>query len=557
MSNFHYVDAIYIDSPIKDYAGNPLTESLPPIHTRNEVAHLLAVYPSFDANERQESGEYRFHYIQRTFDYFQPMTKHIALERKISTIIRQGYINRNPLSKNTVEYMNNSYKLLMQGKLPEVSERNREKKVQGVSLIGISGTGKTTTIERILSKYPLVIKHTNYNESIINTYQIPWMKLECPPDGSTRGLCLAFFSKLDERLKTEYSNRYKRFSVDNMIVEMAHLSRLHNVGVLIIDEIQALSLQKSGGVKLMLNFFVTLVNSIGVPVILIGTNKAFELLNKEFRQALRSTGQGTSKDDWNRMKNDRYWQSVMTGLLVYQWTKQPITEEDELKLLSDALYEESQGIVGIAVKLFAITQMEAILDKTEKITTKLIKKTFKKHFYSLLPMIEAIKTGDNEAIDKYEDLKVNINKIVNDLETSLKIEDFITKSKDGNEELLNVTQKKLSLELSKKIKNVRVIEKAVATLLKKVNYEVYNFDELYEEALLIAENLIFKSKSKKKKVGIIPENDLRLFRDIALENQKSAYEVIKKNNFIFEPYNYFDMKGEDIYVSIPPNSLSR
>ncbi len=53
--------------------------------------------------------------------------------------------------------------------------------------------------------------------------------------------------------------------------------------MLIIDEIQSLSLAKSGGgAEKMLNFFMTLINTIGVPVVLIGTNKAMSVLHLNF-----------------------------------------------------------------------------------------------------------------------------------------------------------------------------------------------------------------------------------------------------------------------------------
>ena len=53
---------------------------------------------------------------------------------------------------------------------------------------------------------------------------------------------------------------------------MSQIANVHAIGVLIIDEIQHLSMSKSGGVEKMLNFFVTLVNVIGLPVVMIGLN---------------------------------------------------------------------------------------------------------------------------------------------------------------------------------------------------------------------------------------------------------------------------------------------
>ncbi len=77
-----------------------------------------------------------------------------------------------------------------------------------------------------------------------------------------------------------------------MMPRMAQLAMNHSLGLLVIDEIQHLSLAKSGGSEKMLNFFVNLVNTIGVPVVLIGTMKALSVLQSEFRQARRGSGQG-------------------------------------------------------------------------------------------------------------------------------------------------------------------------------------------------------------------------------------------------------------------------
>ena len=47
----------------------------------------------------------------------------------------------------------------------------------------------------------------------------------------------------------------------------------------------------------------------------------------------------------------------MGALWDYQWTKKevPLTPE-----ISDIMYEESQGIIDIAVKLYAMAQIRAI-----------------------------------------------------------------------------------------------------------------------------------------------------------------------------------------------------
>ena len=151
-------------------------------------------------------------------------------------------------------------------------------------------------------------------------------------------------------METGYLNKNRgRITIDMMMVRMAQLAGLYCIGVLVIDEIQRLSLAKGGGSEKMLNFFVTLVNTIGVPVVLIGTTKAKAILQSEFRQARRGSGQGDLL--WDRMEKGISWNIMVESIWKYQWTQKivPLTQD-----MKDALYNESQGIIDIAIKLYAM-----------------------------------------------------------------------------------------------------------------------------------------------------------------------------------------------------------
>lgn len=158
------------------------------------------------------------------------------------------------------------------------------------TLMGFPGVGKSTAIERILSLYPQLIIH----QYPINTIQIVWLKLNCPHDGSLKSLCQNFFEKIDSLIGTDYFKKYGRSpnSVSSMVTRMGQIARLHCLGVLIIDEIQHLLSTKGDASEKMMNFFVTLINEIGIPVMMIGTMRARALLQKDFRQARRGSGQG-------------------------------------------------------------------------------------------------------------------------------------------------------------------------------------------------------------------------------------------------------------------------
>ena len=109
-------------------------------------------------------------------------------------------------------------------------------------------------MERILNLYPQVIHHGRYrNREFINA-QVVWVKLDCPFDGSVKGLCVNFFQALDDMLGTNYQRNYgqSRRTADEMLPNMALAAANHFLGVLVIDEIQRLSSARSGGADRML-----------------------------------------------------------------------------------------------------------------------------------------------------------------------------------------------------------------------------------------------------------------------------------------------------------------
>lgn len=86
-----------------------------------------------------------------------------------------------------------------------------------------------------------------------------------------------------------------------MLLHRTSLANMYGVGILVIDEIQHL-LHAKNDKEDMLNFFVTLSNTVGVPTVLIGTSKAQQLFKGNFRQARRAASEGSII--WDRMNED-------------------------------------------------------------------------------------------------------------------------------------------------------------------------------------------------------------------------------------------------------------
>lgn len=99
------VNASYLPSPIAEYRGNPLIEALPPIFSYLEAAEKMARYLSFAPWEREMDSHIRLYFPLRLYHYYQPLEQHIELESKISRMIRQGYLSRNPSTPEFPQYL--------------------------------------------------------------------------------------------------------------------------------------------------------------------------------------------------------------------------------------------------------------------------------------------------------------------------------------------------------------------------------------------------------------------------------------------------------------------
>lgn len=393
-------DVVYREQIVPDYKENPLIEALPPIWSSDEVVDMLSHNGGHHDGERQLDAQYRLHCVHRLFRYFQPLEQHIDIEQRLSRCIRQGYLHRNPLAKEYAIALVEGHRAITTGEAVGNLTAFRPT-AAGFTIIGISGVGKTSAVSNILALYPQVVEHSKYKDFILMLKQVVWLKIDCPHDGSVKGLCMEFLEAIDRAIGTNYFELHGKRSntVDAMMVRMSQIARLHCLGVLVIDEIQHLNTATSGGKDKMLNFFVTLVNTIGVPVVLIGTSRAMSILQGEFRQARRGSGQGDLI--WDAMKNDVSWDIFVSSMWQNQWTKDIVPMDASFR---NALFEESQGITDIAVKLYTMVQIRAIALGHDAIKPSDFRIVASEGLGLVKPMLDALRSGDRKKIDMYGDI---------------------------------------------------------------------------------------------------------------------------------------------------------
>ena len=524
------------DEYIDEYRNNPFIEALPPILSQEDVIEKLSVYPKYDEKERSYDTKRRIHLTQRLYQYFQPLSLHFDLEDRFSRTIRQGYLSRNPLSANYASSLKNGGKIVRN---PSLGFNNTDFRstASGFTIMGVSGIGKTTSIDRVLSLYPQVIVHSEYNDIDLNLLQISWLKIDCPYDGSVKALCINFFAKVDSLLGTQYSMKFTsgQNTTATMLPRMAQVCTLHGIGVLVIDEIQHLSTR--GGSEQLLNFFTTLVNVIGIPVIMIGTMKALGALQSQFRQARRGSGQGDMVLD--RMDKDDNWDILIEGMWEYQWTKTPTELTEELK---DTLYEESQGITDIAIKLYIMAQIQAMTStKKELITPALIRQVAKSNLKLVKPMLDALKSGNLEKLARYEDITpIDIESFISSRISDLEMQERVSLLKKKKAESSNKNQKaRAKEEILNRLAildiDINRANPVIESILK--SNEVIDINKIVKK---IYSDMTFdggESKIVKLSTDEAISNESNVLRDIVNNNKntKTVYQSLLDEGYIKNP----------------------
>ena len=525
------VPARYIQPQLPEYKGNMLIESLPPVYDLSFVFSKLKKLPLFHETERYKDSLYRQQAIYRLLDCVIPFIKYADIEKKISILIRRGYISRRVMNREFNIIMNQNSKIMKkQGKNKYLEMKGvtncASSPFPGFALVGISGGGKSTVLRNILSLYPQCINHTQYNQERFLFRQLTYIMINCPHKGNLKGICKAFFTKVDEVLDTNYLDKYgkSRYNEDDMLSQMAHITQLHALGVLVIDEIQNLASSRNKGED-VLNFFVNLENRMHVTIIYCGTYKAIkQVLSSDFRQARRTSGMGEVY--WNRMEKDKYFRYFLEQMLRYQWLHHYTELNEEL---IDVMYELTMGITDRVVKLFMATQLEAILSKKKRITPQLIKKVANDYMKLTNPMISALKSGDPQEIGKYEDLYcVDYNDIRDSYEKKFANQEKIKAIYESKHKEIELKEQEIKNELVFTMLEIGLSESKSQKIANEILKE-YGYNR---ELPILKKVILDKINSNNKKKRSNKDKSNKKGKDYLEDSELSGYEKLKKTSKI-------------------------
>lgn len=537
-------EANYKPQQLTEYAQNPFIEALPPIFSEDDVLERFMVTPRISEQDKQSETNIRYHVLKRVKNFIQPLPIHFEVERRLSTLIRRGYLARNPLDKSFLERIRALHHLREDEEQAHryIDERlnHIRSTADSLSIIGISGIGKTTAIERLLLMYPQVIKHQVYEDEPFNKTQIVWLKIDCPYDGSLSTLCKSFFKAIDDLLGTRYLEKlgYLNRVTSTMLLHMTSLASMYGIGVLVIDEIQHL-LHTKNDQEEMLNFFLTLSNTVGIPTVLIGTSKAQQLFKGNFRQARRAASDGAII--WDRMdEHSEEWEFFLETLWELQCLKthSPLTED-----VRKTFYEECQGITSVAVNLFILAQERALFDENnedEVITSKVLKQTAKRDMKIIQPMLSAIRNNDFAAMYKYEDIMINLDELMMNHKRNTQYEGKIKVAMNERQNTIAYKKQEMIESLSMEVAAIGIFEslssnEIINATKKIVEHFPSDIDSNSIKSKLIPYLIKVNDQKKGKRelkgnsLLVLPLLDLR---NQALKQNKHPYELLKENGYV-------------------------
>lgn len=412
--------AIYRETKVSAYDGNPLIEALPPILTQLDLCSLVEWLPATPSQEqRSKPLELRFHELPsiRKLVYLLP---EYALHSSImSVLIRDGYTTRNPVKVQT--WQNLYYVNAASGGNISPPEPTAHR-ASGIVFSGLSGMGKSTFINRYLQLYPQVIQHTSYKGKEFIHPQLVWIKIDCPSNGSLSGLVLRFFEAVDSALGTRYADDYfpkkgRAPTLQVLLKEMARIAANYFLGVLIIDELQNLNRAKTQGDEGFLSFLSGMVEHIGVPIIGVGTPSVTKVFKRKLQDARRAAAMGFY--DFQRFaESEEAWNDFIETLLGYNWLEQSIEITDDIKA---AFYFHSQGITAIVIALFMLAQYRCLADDCE-FSSSLLDDISKNELAPVQNAIRLLRSGSPEAMNELDDLKFDKTweTAINDIEAALR-----------------------------------------------------------------------------------------------------------------------------------------
>ena len=253
--------------------------------------------------------------------------------------------------------------------------------VRGFSLIGNSGSGKSSAIDMLVSHYPQVIKHPRSSAKIT---QIVYLVVNCPPNSNFNQLYISIAAEFDKALgltNSHYEDQVARTSgLNKKYAIIKRLVETFAVGIIIFDEIQQLDFQ---GIKEnTFESLLTLSNETKVAIAAVGTEDALQKMFPNERTARRV---GSFIHASSYCNDIGFFKYLAQNLSRYYWFDTPLTVTDDI---INTLFKYSNGIIAHLITIYTYMNIDYVkATKKPNIDVNFIKAVVNRHFSGLSKLL--------------------------------------------------------------------------------------------------------------------------------------------------------------------------
>ena len=438
-------NAFYHGQQIVEFIGNPLIGALPPMEDPAKYPKLLMVLPDYSKEDRDKDPAWRLARLQRLSHIHIPTKEDSMLMLGISRCLRWSYVGRNPIPFTKVKAILENDGIQVTDSLERYLTSSMAP-IYGFPVLGVSGVGKTTSVENVLSLFPQVISHTVFRGIPFKKEQLVWLKVDCPPDGTPKGLCSAILQGIDSALDTDYTEQIlrNRMSKDVLLIKVSKLIRDLYLGILIIDDIQNLCGAKETVSDELLSFMVSLANNLRIPVIMVGSPKILRLHQREFQQAKRASGEGEIRMDL-MAEGSQEWKRFIKAIWRYQYTAEKVNLTTKME---EVFYAESVGNPFVASTLYKVVQDDAIISQKERFGIADVRRVSREKMGITAKMRSDMLAGIDVELNAYQHL----------WETAARMDRMpdSVKSKEASQNVAGEDYNTLVTEISSKLEQVGI-----------------------------------------------------------------------------------------------------
>lgn len=269
--------AVYTPDSNRLLAGNQMAEVWPGPLT-DAYASLRAHFPAREADYFDKPLAVRVEDLEHLDGFHYPFTGEEFFLRRVISLVRTSFIPRNPGNPLFMKALMAAAAGDLKS-VPRLSDTGGGGKL-GFLIIGPTGCGKTSFADRLMRLFgsrPWL--HIQLRERPCQWFQLGAIRVKAKR--SLRGTLELGVQCVDAQMRTDfYSQRSQTGSSTRYENNLTAGLTVHAAPYIVIDDVERLLSLRGREAEAILNTFVDIMEYAGIPVILVGTIRAYRMFER-------------------------------------------------------------------------------------------------------------------------------------------------------------------------------------------------------------------------------------------------------------------------------------